>query len=265
MKIINGKKLATEVLDTIKQKIVDRVFRLAVISTKDDPSSRLFVSMKKKKGSDIGIVVDEYNLFNENQSELEKKINELGESYDGIVLQLPIREELDYEKLISLIQVEKNPDMLGGLAETQSFEKGLFAPVVSAILKILQSESIDYKNLKIALLGKGILVGAPFSRYLESIGKDHFVVTIENKEDIDKLIDFDIIISGVGVPNILQQKHIKSGSVLIDAGTSDLGGVMVGDISTDCYPVASVVSPVPGGVGPLTVAYLFYNLVMLSK
>lgn len=265
MKTIEGKKLATEVLDTIKQKVAGRVFRLAVISTKDDPSSRLFVSMKKKKGSELGVFVDEYNLFIENQDELEKKINELIQSYDGMVLQLPIRDELDYEKLISLIPVEKNPDILGFVAETHACEKGLFPPVVSAILKIFESENVDYMNLKIALLGKGFLVGAPFSRYLESLGKDHFVVTVENKNDIDKLVGFDIIISGVGVPNILQLKHIKSGSVLIDAGTSDLGGIMVGDIDKDCYPVASVVSPVPGGVGPLTVAYLFYNLVMLSK
>lgn len=265
MKKIDGKKLATEVLDSVSKKIGNKVFRLAVISTKDDPSSSLFVSMKKKKGREIGVVVDEYSLFDESQEQLEEKINELAKSHDGIVLQLPVRDGIDYGKLISIIPLEKNPDILGSVAETYASEKGLFPPVVSAILKIFESENVDYMNLKIALLGKGFLVGAPFSRYLESVGKDHFVVTVENKEDIDKLVGFDIIVSGVGVPNILKSEYVKNGSVLIDAGTSDLGGVMVGDISTDCYPMASVVSPVPGGVGPLTVAYLFYNLVMLSK
>lgn len=265
MILIDGKKISEEILDSVRQKTIGRELCLAVVSTRNDPASALFVSMKKKIGKKINIKVEDFLMLNEDQDSVIEKIKQLSDRCDGVVVQLPLREDLDLDKILAYIPDEKNPDLLGVSAENNMFDKNIFPPVVSAVISIFSSLKIDFMNKTMALLGNGYLVGAPISRYLNKKGKSHFIVTKENEKDIEKLSNFDIVISGVGIPGILKKENIKENAILIDAGTSDLGGTIVGDINKNCYDISQAISPVPGGVGPITVAYLFYNLVKLTE
>jgi len=187
----------------------------------------------------------------------------------GVIVQLPMPKSLDKRKILDAIDPELDVDCLGKIA-SEKFYSNLTAgngfPTAMACMAILDSLQLDLKNKKIAVLGQGELVGRPVTALLQFRGltPTSIIQKTENKEALIK--NADIIISGIGQGEYLAGDMLKKGVVIIDAGTSESGAGIVGDVDLESVKdIAGLVSPVPGGVGPVTVAMLLKNVLGVAK
>ena len=140
--------------------------------------------------------------------------------------------------------------------------EGIVPPVAAAVARILVYEGMEIRGKKAAVVGQGKLVGKPVAALLSILGADVTTITKESG-DLSVLKDADIVVTGAGVPGLIRPEHLKEDVALIDAGTSESDGAIVGDADPACVEVASVFTPVPGGVGPVAVACLFRNVAEL--
>lgn len=271
MTILDGEKLSKKILSDLKIRIEEKKLRLkiAVVLVGDSDVSKSYITKKREACEKIGI---EFYLLDFpadiSQEDIEKEITKLAadNSVSGIVVQLPIPKHLNTTEVLNLIPKEKDIDILSETAGKE-FSAGnliIFPPVVGAIKLLFEEYNISLENKKIVVIGKGRLVGKPIAAWLSN-QKCDFEVLDRNTEDIASVTkEADIIISGAGTPSLITNEMVKDGAVLIDAGTSSEDGKVVGDIDKSAYEKASFVSPVPGGVGPMTIACLVKNVVSLN-
>ncbi len=273
MKIIDGKKLREEILAKIKAEVATLPFQpiFCDVLVGDDPASAQYVRMKARTAESVGIKFHNAH-FPESITTSElieeiKKINEI-ENMCGIIVQLPLPSHLDRRAVLDAIEPHLDVDCLGAAASAEFYngKTELGFPTALACMALLDSLNLDLTDKKIACLGQGELVGKPVLALLKFRGLDPAPVTrsTENKEDILK--NADVIISGIGRGKHVTADMVKEGVVLIDAGTSESSGAIVGDVDQDSVKdVASAISPVPGGVGPVTVAMLLNNVLNVAK
>lgn len=276
----DGKKIRDEILGEIANKIVKmkRKPNMAVFLIGNDPVCRQYVELKKKMAEKTGILFCLYE-FDEKTPEEEiltaiDFLNSDAET-DGIMIQIPLPKAFDREKLIARISPDKDID---GLRFCLGLESKFRPPVVLAILEAFarsqnpnnearNSKQIPnfqfLKSKKIVLLGHGFLVGAPLARVLKEMGVSFELVDSgsNNNATMQQLNNFDVLISATGSPKLIKADMVKEGVVLIDAGTAEENGDLVGDIDPKADEKASYYTPVPGGIGPVTVAKLFENLI----
>lgn len=271
-KLLDGKKLADKILDELKIEIskLDVRIRLAIVLVGEDPSSFTYVNQKKKIGKKIGVDVKIYKYSNDiSTRKLREKINKLNKlaRVKGIIVQLPLPNHINTESILDTVKPKKDVDVLGreSMGRLIKNKSKILPPTVAGIVKLLEEYKIEYKNKNIAILGYGRLVGKPASIVFGNAGASVAVMRSSTK-NIDKILkNADIIISGVGKPNLITTRMVKKGAVVMDAGISFKDGKLVGDVTGDVQKIASYITPSVGGVGPMTVAMLFYNLVQLSK
>lgn len=263
MNFFDGKQVRNKILAETKQRIesMDRKPVLAVFWIGDNEVSGHYVALKKKVAEDLGV---DFRLikFPESvtQEEVIKKINDVNDDkeVDGVMVQIPVPNHLDQKKIIEAISPEKDID---GLRYCLGLDSQFKPPVVLAILKAIEDSGKKIEESKIAVVGRGFLVGAPLIRILNDQAQD-LVVADRNTGDIaDLTLNSDIIISATGSPKIIKPGMVNPGAVLIDAGTAEVSGELLGDIDPKLYEIASYYTPVPGGIGPVTVAMLMKNLV----
>lgn len=264
MKILNGRELA----DYIKERQAKQVRglkqahgvnpKLAIVVLKDDPVINLYVSLKQRYGSEIGIDVDLHRI---NQSEAKALIQKLNndDAIHGIIIQLPIQDPAETEQLLNMVDPHKDVDALG--------TKATFDPATPmAIMWLLAGYNVDLKDKKIVLIGRGKLVGAPLERQLKQSGYDVEVVTRDAHNIGTHTKQADIIITATGSPAILYSDMIKPGAVVVDAGVASEDGKTVGDLADDVYARDDLtITPKKGGVGPLTVCALFDNVIRAAR
>lgn len=275
MEILDGRKIAKEILDEIKIEIEKLSFKpvFCDILIGDDIVSRQYVKIKAKMAESVGMTF--YDAFFNKEIEEEKLISEINnlnniENICGIIVQLPVPDNLNKRNILDAILPEFDVDSLGSLRSKKFYEENdlsLVFPTALACFKVLENVPQDLKEKNIVVLGTGELVGRPLFHLLKQKGY-HNILNInsrtENKEEIIK--NADVIISGVGRGGFIKGDMIKEGVVLIDAGTSESGAGVVGDVDLESVsPFASLVSPVPGGVGPVTVACLLENVLKVAK
>ncbi len=265
--IVDGKKIAknleeklvTELLFSSPKKVCFVVFGGNVATAQ-------FVKMKSQIAERVGIAV-RTEIYSEvtTTEEAVKKIRDLEKKdCDGIVVQLPLTSGIDAQTVLDEVPPLKDIDVLGTIAK-RSYADGKIdrmPPVARAVHEVLDAYNIKLKNKKIVVAGQGRLVGEPVHLMLLGMKIPHRIVDINTSEK-DKLLLFksaDIIISGMGVPYAIKPHMVNKGVVLIDAGTSEQGGKLVGDIDPKCAENASLFTPVPGGIGPITVVSLLRNL-----
>ncbi len=258
-RIINGKEIAKKREVLLKEQIskLSHPPHAVSILIGDDPASVLYTKMKKQKAEELGINFEikhyDQNIeFDEIKNEI-LRLND-DKNIDGIMVQLPVK----YPELIDLIKVEKDFDGLTG-------KDKLLPAVVKAILIILEEENIDIKGKKVAVLGRSKLIGQPVAEILEKMGADVKVGHSQtpNLSEITK--GADLIITAVGKPGLLTGDMVKQDAVVIDVGTDEASGKLVGDVDfKSVYPKASKITPVPGGIGPLTIIALMENVVELQ-
>ncbi|MCX6808414.1 MAG: bifunctional 5,10-methylenetetrahydrofolate dehydrogenase/5,10-methenyltetrahydrofolate cyclohydrolase [Candidatus Berkelbacteria bacterium] len=259
--MFDGKEIRDEILKDLAANVAASETKrsLAVFLVDNDPICAKYVELKQKLAAKIGVQFSLYK-FDEKDSEDEifqaiEFLNSDPET-DGIMIQIPLPKRFDRDHLISAISPEKDVD---GLRFCAGLDSKFKPPVVLAILEAIRVSKADVTKSKIALIGHGFLVGSPLERILKENGASLSV--FRSDSDIHDLTDFDIVISAVGKAGIVKDSMIKEGAVLVDAGTTEQNGSMVGDIDEFACKKAAFSTPVPGGIGPVTVAMLFRNLV----
>ena len=260
MKEFDGRKIRDEILAKLKIRISKLKIKptLAVIWVGEDPVSEKYIKAKQKAADYIGV---DFKLFQLSALALEadaiKKIEELNndQKVTGILLQMPLPAKINRQKVIKAISLEKDVD---GLRFCANLTSDFQPPVVLAILEAL--DGVDLGQKKVAIIGQGFLVGAPLAKVLRNKVKRLEVADIETADLAKITRNAEIIISATGQAGLITAEMVKNGVMLVDAGASEVGGKIKGDMDAGAYQKASFYTPVPGGIGPVTVAMLFRNL-----
>lgn len=243
---------------------------LAIVIVGNDPVVESFVRMKSAVGERIGITTILHRFPPETSGEeLVRRVMVLGEdpSVDGIIIQLPLPESFDVQTILNAVPVSKDVDVLASdsLAAFRRGDARIIPPVAGAMAEILERSRVSVAGKEALVLGHGRLVGAPAALLLRH-NQAHVTVIDKPIPDLaTHLRESDIVISGVGLPGLITPQMLREGAVLIDAGTSEAAGKIVGDADPRCEDVTSVFTPTPGGVGPITTVMLFKNLLILTQ
>jgi methylenetetrahydrofolate dehydrogenase (NADP+)/methenyltetrahydrofolate cyclohydrolase len=271
--IIDGRKIKDEILEEVKKEVLILPFTpvFCDILVGNDPSSLQYVKMKAKIAESIGIKFRTADF--KDTVVLEEVIEEI-ENLNrvpymcGIIVQLPMPDFLDKRVVLDSIKPQLDVDCLGQINSENFYnnEGGLSYPTALACIKILDSLDVDLKNLKILMLGQGMLVGLPVTHILRSRGLNVTTIDSKTEDSLELIKSADIIISAIGKGKFIKGEMIKEGVIIIDAGTSEDNGAVVGDVDLESIMnIASYVSPTPGGVGPVTVAMLLSNVLQVAK
>ncbi|MBC7836304.1 bifunctional 5,10-methylenetetrahydrofolate dehydrogenase/5,10-methenyltetrahydrofolate cyclohydrolase [Acetobacteraceae bacterium] len=249
--IVDGKQIAQEVISELAKERASLapVVKLGFVLSQGDEASASFVKMKERIADRLHVVVVREEVTT--TQEALHAIKRLEKITDGILVQLPLPENVDTEKVISAVPKEKDVDFV-------------HSPVALAIEEVLKRTNTNVENMVAVVVGQGRLVGAPAAELLRRLGARVSVVTAE-QGSLEELKNADIVILGAGNPGMVHPEMLKKGVVLIDAGTSESAGKLAGDATAACADVASIYTPVPGGIGPIAVAMIFKNLFMLAK
>lgn len=272
--IMDGKALSEKIYERIKTEVskLDKKPTLAVIITSDNEAGKIYVRNKKRACENTGINSITVE-FDETVSDEEflSKIDELNKNpeVDAIMVQLPIPRHLDTEKILNSISPEKDADGLHYINAGKLFTGQIpnsVACTPKGIIRILDEYGINVEGKHAVVIGRSNLVGKPIAQLL--MQKNATVTHIHSKS---KNIEFftknaDIIVVATGKPKMLKGDMVKEGVVIIDVGISRVDGKLSGDVDFDSVaPKASFITPVPKGVGPMTVAMLIQNTLELSK
>ncbi|MFC1789526.1 tetrahydrofolate dehydrogenase/cyclohydrolase catalytic domain-containing protein [Patescibacteria group bacterium] len=273
MIILDGKKLSEKILKKLKEEIKKSRFRpiLAVILIGDNLVSKLYIKQKEKACVEIGAG---FRLFcfplKINivllKKEIEKIVDDSNNS--GVIIQLPLPKELNTQEILDIVPPEKDVDVLSGriLEKFYSGDFSFLPPVVGAVSEFFKEYKISFINKKILLIGAGRLVGKPLASWFFQNGINLSVANKFSKNILSLVKNADIIISGAGNPGLIKGNMIKKGVIVIDIGTGIKNGRVLGDVDFKTVSKkAGYLTPVPGGIGPVTVACLLKNLVFLNK
>lgn len=274
--IIDGKELAKKIRGQVKNEVEvlkkkGIIPKLAVIMVGDNPASKVYVKNKSKACNEVGIEYEEY-LLNEHikMDELINLIIKLNKREDihGILLQSPVPKHLDIYEAFGMIDYRKdvdgfNPINIGRLTlNRQTF----ISCTPHGIIRMMEEYNIDLKGANAVILGRSNIVGKPLAQCL--LNKDATVTICHSKtknlSEITKRAD--ILISAIGKPKFVTADMVKEGAVIIDVGINRLETGLVGDVDFEAVKEkASYITPVPGGVGPMTIAMLLHNVVIAAK
>ena len=278
--ILDGKATAATIRAELREDIArslsqaGRAPHLAVVLVGEDPASQVYVRNKEKACADVGIESVTYRKSADiSQQELEAFIASLSaqENIDGILLQLPLPEGLDAQPCIDAISPEKDIDGLTAVNQgrTAINMPGMRPCTPSGIVELLDRCGISVSGKNVVVLGRSILVGRPIALMLGAPGRDA-TVTICHSHTPDLAAhcrEADILIAAVGKPNFVTADMIKPGAVIIDVGINrNADGKLCGDVDYEnAAPLSSAITPVPGGVGPMTIAMLLKNTITAAK
>ncbi len=273
MMLLDGKKLSQKMLDEVKQDVsgLKKRLRLAVVVVGKDPVVAKFIEQKKKAAESVGIGVRIYPFETEiTTNELRKRIAEIvhEEKNTGAIVQLPLPAHINAQYILNSVTPEKDVDVLSAraLGNFVTGKSHIMPPVAGAIKALFDEYQIDHKSKNIVIVGAGNLVGKPVALWLLNEKTTFSMIRSSTQNPQDFLKRADIIVSGIGKPKSITGDMVKEGVVIVDAGTSESEGKVVGDADFDSTAQkASFITPVPGGVGPVTIAVLLRNLLVLSE
>lgn len=261
---MNGRDLA----DFIKERQAHQVRglrqalhvapKLAIVVTVDNPVIEVYMRAKQKYGEDIQVDVDIHRVKQDEVESLLQTLN-IDESVHGIIIQLPLHDPSGTDKLCNLVAPQKDVDGLG-------IDAVLDPATPLAIQWLLAGYNIDLVGKRILIVGQGKLVGAPLVRILMSMDLDVDLADSSTKNLAEKCLEADIIITATGSPGVIQPSMLKHGAVVVDAGVASEDGKTVGDLAPAIYERDDLtVTPQKGGVGPLTIAALFDNVIRAAR
>lgn len=243
--IVDGKQIAEDILRGLEaERGTFGVLTLAVISDGADAATESFIKIKSRIAERLDV---EVRRFTPDQFDEALQC-------DGIIVQLPIP---NADVLVAKIPVGKDVDSIAGATTVRP-------PVAEAIAEVLMRTNIVAAGKKAVVVGAGKLVGLPAAELLRDLQARVSVIT-KDEGSLSDLKDADIVVLGAGEPGLVKPEMLKEGVVLIDAGTSEASGRIAGDADPACATVASVFTPVPGGIGPIAVAMIFKNLFTLAN
>jgi methylenetetrahydrofolate dehydrogenase (NADP+) / methenyltetrahydrofolate cyclohydrolase len=266
MNIVDGRALATEIKKKIASEVAGllNVPTLAIVACEPNFETQKYLELKQGIAKTLGINIQTSILPKETTTQMVlETMAKATKECDGIIVQLPLPSHIDTALVLASIPKGKDVDAFSYQGE----ETKILPPVVGAIDYISEQYHLDWQGKQVVIFGSGRLVGAPSLLYARSKGAKVEVISAQtNSEDMILLTkQADIIVLGVGQQNLLLPEMVKEGVVVFDAGASEDGGVLVGDAHKDVANKAKLFTPVPGGIGPLTIAILFDNLLKLQS
>lgn len=278
MQILDGKALSSKIQEEVALEVTElrkktgRTPGLAVILVGNDPASHAYVAMKKKACDKVGF----YSVTHEmpadiSQDAIEKTIEmmNLNPNIDGILIQLPLPEQIDTTKLLELVSPNKDVDGFHpfNVGRLTTGLEGFVPCTPLGVMKLLEEYKIDVKGMNACVVGASNIVGKPMASLLLNADATVDICHIHTKDLKAHTLNADILLVGVGVINLITEDMVKEGVIIIDIGinrTED--GRLVGDVDFETVSKkASYITPVPGGVGPMTIAMLLRNTVESAK
>jgi methylenetetrahydrofolate dehydrogenase (NADP+)/methenyltetrahydrofolate cyclohydrolase len=273
--VIDGREIAADILASVKKhvtaagyggRVSSPVIRAIVMSP--TAATHSYLRIKTARAEDAGMQLSVVHVPDTATTE-EVMTAVVASGADAVIVQLPLPDSVTTSLILDEIPITKDADVLSSAAYERFVyrEQGaLLPPVTAAIKEVLQRTAYpdlaELRGKRAVILGSGKLVGQPAAVWLEEMGADVFVLT-KKSESLAELANADVLILGAGSPHLVKPNMLKKGVVLIDAGTSESNGAIVGDADPACAEVAGVFTPVPGGMGPIAVACLFQNVAEL--
>ncbi len=269
--IIDGRAIASDILKVTRERVsaLGREVVVRAVTMSPTPATESYLRMKSARAEDAGMRLELVRLPDEATSE--EVISAVQkEGADAVLVQLPLpeSESISPSLILDEIPLEKDADVLSGRAYERfayNEEGALLPPVIAGVREVLLRHASDFlktiEGKRVVVLGSGKLVGQPATAWLEQLGAEVTVLTrkSKNSEFLEALKHAELVILGAGSPHLVKREMLKEGVILIDAGTSESGGAIVGDADPACAELARIFTPVPGGMGPIAVACLFQN------
>jgi methylenetetrahydrofolate dehydrogenase (NADP+)/methenyltetrahydrofolate cyclohydrolase len=279
-KIINGKKIAAEFCDSVRDRVAELkvrgvIPRIALINASNDLASEIYVSKKEKLAESVGIKSDTYKFSQgTKESEIADLIEKLNadKSVHAILLQSPLMEGLRFRELVNLIAPGKDVDGLTSINQGRLFsgEPGVIPCTPLGVLHLIRTVHEKVAGLHAVVIGRSSIVGRPMTLLLLNANCTVTALHSYSRDLPDICRTADILVSATGQPKFVGKNFIKPGATVIDVGvtritTADGTKKIVGDVDFDeVSEIAGAITPVPNGVGPMTVAYLMYNTLKLA-
>ena len=275
--ILSGKTVSQRIKDELKERVAELKEKginpgLAVIIVGEDPASRVYVNNKKKACAEIGVYSEEYALSEAtSEEELLKLIDELNhkKEINGILVQLPVQKNINEERIINAIEPKKDVDAFHpvnvGKIMVGNFD---FVPCTPAgVMELIKESGIDVSGKECVVVGRSNIVGKPQAMLLLHKNGTVTICHSRTKDLAAKTKQADILVAAVGIPNFITGDMIKEGAVVIDVGINRIAEKkLVGDVDFEsAEPVAGAITPVPGGVGPMTIAMLMKNTLKAAQ
>ena len=274
--ILDGKKIAQEIQEELSLKVKELKGKgitpgLAVIRVGEDPSSLIYVRNKKRKAEEVGIHFEEHTLKeNTSQDELIELIARLNSDsrIEGIVLQLPLPDHLDEKRILEKISPDKDVDGFHPLnmGRLLKGEPSFIPATPRGIVELLDRYKIPLEGKRAVVVGRSDIVGKPLAFLL--LARNATVTICHSKTKDLSLItrEGDILVASLGKPGFIKEKMVKEGSVIIDVGINRAGNKIVGDVDFEkVKEKVSYITPVPGGVGPMTIIILLKNVLEAAE
>jgi methylenetetrahydrofolate dehydrogenase (NADP+) / methenyltetrahydrofolate cyclohydrolase len=276
-RLIDGKAVAAAVRERVRAEVADLVAAggsapgLATVLVGDDPASEIYVRKKREACEEAGIRSLHHGLpASTSEDELLELVGALGldDEVDGILVQLPVPAQIDPDRIVAAIDPAKDVD---GLTPTNAGllahgMPGLVSCTPAGVMELLRHEGVELEGAEAVVVGRSKLVGVPVARLL--LGANATVTVCHSRtRDLDEVCGrADVLVAAVGVPRLLGAAAIKPGAVVIDVGVNRTEDGLCGDVDFDAaVEVAGAITPVPGGVGPMTIAMLLVNTLAAAR
>ncbi|MEK7099850.1 MAG: bifunctional 5,10-methylenetetrahydrofolate dehydrogenase/5,10-methenyltetrahydrofolate cyclohydrolase [Patescibacteria group bacterium] len=261
--VIDGRAIADEIVDNAKKVALTLpgVPSFVALAVSPSAATNSYLRIKERQAARAGVSMEVLSLPEESSTE-EVVEAILSDTHDAVIVQLPLPPHIDLQAVLAAIPVEKDADVLSPSARSVGL---VMHPIVHAVKTILEQTNTLPAGLRAVVIGKGWLVGQPVADWLTQAGVEVTVVTRESGDIAALTRSADLIVSGAGVSELVTPEMVHPGAVVIDVGTSELGGSLRGDVAPAVAEIAGVFTPVPGGVGPIAVAYLMENVVALAQ
>lgn len=260
--MIDGKAIAQAILANVQAEIerLNTSPHLTVFTCAPNFETKKFLALKQKRAKEVGVVIEVISLDPTlSTNEVISVITDMLPQTDGVVVQLPFPKTMDISHILQVVPRSHDVDAL--LYQGEKTE--ILPPVIGAIDAIAQKHGVVWQDKQVVVVGKGRLVGAPAALYAQTAGATVRVVEKHTLNNDRVIKEADILILGAGVPSLIDATMVKEGVQIFDAGTSEEGGMLVGDAAENVIEKAGLVTPVPGGIGPITIAILLKNVLRL--
>ncbi|HEU4706344.1 MAG TPA: bifunctional methylenetetrahydrofolate dehydrogenase/methenyltetrahydrofolate cyclohydrolase FolD [Solirubrobacterales bacterium] len=276
-RVIDGKAVAAAVRERVRVDVAayreetGRVPGLATVLVGEDPASQVYVGMKRRNTEEVGMRSIHHepdaSIRQEELLELVRGLNE-DDGVDGILVQLPLPAQIDEDAIVAAIDPAKDVDGLTPLSAglLAHGSPGLVPCTPRGVMELLAHEGVELEGAEAVVVGRSKLVGVPVARLL--LAADATVTTCHSRtRDLDAVCRrADVLVAAVGVPRLLGAEAVKPGAVVIDVGVNRLDEGLVGDVDFEAAAeAASAITPVPGGVGPMTIAMLLSNTLQAAR
>ena len=266
MHVINGKEIAKEMEEKIREDAKGKEIKIATIAYEGNEESMLFAKLKEKAFKRVGFDYETIFFSNENEDWIKKKIRELNENkkITGINIQLPLPPRINYYSLIEMVDVKKDIEGMHpyNIGNTLLGNELLIPCTPKAILKIIEHENIKLEGINAVIINHSNIVGKPLALLLlnrnATVAICH-VYTHDIKEYTKKA---DLLVTATGVKGLIKEEHVKNDVIIIDAGIKKENGKIYGDVDESATKKAKAMTPVPGGVGPVTIASILENALL---